>query len=721
MPLLRSIYSNPVESAIRAFSDVSGVLERRELSQQRRDLMTEEMADRRIRREREKEQFGWERKKQEEWEKAIGRENATKENIDMLGNLLSADVEEQTAKTEGRDPQYSNKHQEAIFKALGKSHVFDPDKVVEQTDSIRKIQDFMKQNAASLMKGGRLDRDKYPELFESFDKVFQNQVNRGTDKYDQSVEANGVEKKIKSVFIDPKDKSLAFSVDVKTPVKEGQVFKHIGDQTPIYTVNAKAQGMVEQGNIDLSKRPIVRRADGSISTLSSMSFKDEDGKEVLIPMIGSDGKIMTVGESVKEYHKTGKHLGKFESVEDANAYAEVLHSDQMWNADIQAYSAKGKEFTNYEAPLTFDRQGGNPQSQVVKLPIGIFDAYLTSHLSLGSKIQQLQAQLDPKSFAEKIEKTQKQKKENKAISVAFASIKTTKPIEDQRKQFIQKFTELMPEASVKETVELAKTIIQEKEPRSVTEIDVALAAAKGDPKETLRLLREQKPGKEQQFEMKTIYGPKGETKEVSIKKGADYTPPSGWSLKVPKEAKESTAIHTTETDTGLVSLERGPGGRVMSTPIIDSATGKPVQKIRQLTDFQKLQRREKIGAALTDRLKSQLHIDDQKAKKVGDLDLEKRQSEHAGKLSLLADDLMEKDPKISEAKALDMAEKEIGRVPGKTLDEDTAQSYLTVAEKKLGKKPWFMSKQEKQEWNRKIKKMAEKMAVDEGYSVEEEK
>jgi len=41
------------------------------------------------------------------------------------------------------------------------------------------------------------------------------------------------------------------------------------------------------------------------------------------------------------------------------------------------------------------------------------------------------------------------------------------------------------------------------------------------------------------YDHQTIYGPKGQTKRVAIKKGEEYTPPEGWTLKTPvKESDE---------------------------------------------------------------------------------------------------------------------------------------------------------------------------------------
>lgn len=87
-------------------------------------------------------------------------------------------------------------------------------------------------------------------------------------------------------------------------------------------------GMLEPGNIDLNNRPVVQNADGTYSTVRSISVTDDDGSEVLIPTVSDDGRIMSNQEAVAQYFNSGRHLGRFVNPDTATSYALRLHQAQ---------------------------------------------------------------------------------------------------------------------------------------------------------------------------------------------------------------------------------------------------------------------------------------------------------------------------------------------------------------------------------------------------------
>lgn len=114
----------------------------------------------------------------------------------------------------------------------------------------------------------------------------------------------------------------------KITAPDGKVLRVTGDSPPS---EAELQeifaGAGNGGNVDLYAQPKVKNSDGSISTVDSRSF-NFDGKEVLLPSVTPDGRhLKTDAEILAEYDKTGRHLGKFNTVAEANAYAKQLHED----------------------------------------------------------------------------------------------------------------------------------------------------------------------------------------------------------------------------------------------------------------------------------------------------------------------------------------------------------------------------------------------------------
>lgn len=133
----------------------------------------------------------------------------------------------------------------------------------------------------------------------------------------------------------------------------------INPPSPVYASRPDVRGMVERGNVDLNDRPVVHNRDGSISTVRSMST-NIDGREVLLPTVSDDGRILTNDQAIGLYKRTGKHLGVFDSPQNATAYAQALHNDQAQQYASQDAGA-AKPVVQAVAPTAIRRTTASPR------------------------------------------------------------------------------------------------------------------------------------------------------------------------------------------------------------------------------------------------------------------------------------------------------------------------------------------------------------------------
>lgn len=102
-----------------------------------------------------------------------------------------------------------------------------------------------------------------------------------------------------------------------------------------------APGLVVPGNINVHRRPVVRNADGSISTVRSITVTDDNGRAVLIPTVIDGRGVVPDDAAMQHYRDTGQHLGIFGSIEDADRYGQSLHEDQAREYVPGAQGASG--------------------------------------------------------------------------------------------------------------------------------------------------------------------------------------------------------------------------------------------------------------------------------------------------------------------------------------------------------------------------------------------
>ena len=124
-----------------------------------------------------------------------------------------------------------------------------------------------------------------------------------------------------------------------------EAFRFVDAPTPLaIPQRGGPPGVMEFGNIDLNARPVVNTP-GGLATVRSLGV-NIDGREVLLPTVSDDGRIMTEDEAIRQYEQTGRHLGKFDTPENSTAYARQLSKDQgvqYGGSDLPSVAQMGRQ------------------------------------------------------------------------------------------------------------------------------------------------------------------------------------------------------------------------------------------------------------------------------------------------------------------------------------------------------------------------------------------
>lgn len=450
---MRSTLSNPIDAGADTFSKLMGTFNQLEESKQRRELLAQESADRKIKNEREGEVFEHQKKKwNEEDEQKHGQEN--------LNLLEGAMAKIQAAKAKGEPfdvTSLSESEQNAMIyfhDHMGSVNGADYGNVLK----------FM-QNVAPQVQGKKAQ----VPLDDRVSNTITKSLGFSGDRLNMDDHGNILTGKIKSAVVDGTSPNMEMGLIVEReipPTLPGKPYKHIGDNQEVYVApDSNPKNMIEKGNINLNSRPVVKNQDGSISTVLSSSF-EQNGKEVLIPFVSDDGRVLTREEALKQWNASktkekpyGNNLGVFDDIQSANEYAQELHNSEIWKKDKEYYGQSvSKDMLKHA--------GGDPNAPPTIFPAQLAASKFGLQKDLADMVEQLEAKLGGAAFSERKQKIRETVANNKVVKDALKAVETAPAgtnINDLRSIFMQKLPETMP---IKEQVELAKTFIPEKEKKS---------------------------------------------------------------------------------------------------------------------------------------------------------------------------------------------------------------------------------------------------------------
>lgn len=158
-------------------------------------------------------------------------------------------------------------------------------------------------------------------------------------------------------------------------------------------------GQYGAGNIDLRNRPQYKNEDGSISTVDGTSFNIE-GKEVLLPSVwmknGNPYHSYDDNEIIQHYYDTGEYLGKFDSVQEANEYAQQLHLAQEYlylnTPQAKPFDISGEAWTHATPSQTVVKGRNQPSfTQAGTVSTGAGRSHYDGYHSLAAEVSGLES------------------------------------------------------------------------------------------------------------------------------------------------------------------------------------------------------------------------------------------------------------------------------------------------------------------------------------------
>lgn len=405
--MFKSPYGNPLGAGLNAFTQVVNTMEGLEASKQRRALMEQDAADRKINNERRTE--AWEREKRK-WAKEDEIE-VGQGKLDTFTAVWDKIKQADEAKQPLDLLTLPNDELTSVLAIGDKLKLLNADgtpnsrkvaaaRLISQT--IRR-EDFQK----GIVNGGRLDVSKMPDIQEALNELLGDDWGESTD-----VAGNKTKNKIDRLFF--KDGMVSFGVSVDVPT--GAVNPVLPDKgKPVYSIpeDPAPEGLAVPGNVNMAARKVFVGEDRKAKILMPITVPVVGGQYAVVPSVDEDGTVLTKYQAISKYMETKQHLGVFETEEAARDYAGKIQSSQMWQGTIDYYKKPA-----YQSVKTHGHSA-DPDDPVKQIPLPLIGGKIVETERLASVIDELERKFGPTEFTKRVQATRAQQAHDKVIRNAM--------------------------------------------------------------------------------------------------------------------------------------------------------------------------------------------------------------------------------------------------------------------------------------------------------------